>query len=148
MGSDCKFLKIYNGLAVSPSGIIKNATVLVRSGIIETVSEGNLKVFQKAIADFGKPEIVNSDQGSQCTCEGWAEYLTKQGIIISVDGKGRCLDNIWIERLWRTIKQEYIYLNPAGDCKVLFKGLRKFLDYCSHRSLDRRTPFDWYECAA
>ena len=69
-----------------------------------------------------------------------------------MDGKGRCLDNIWIERLWRTIKQEYIYLNPAEDGKVLFKGLRKFLDYYnnrrSHRSLDRKTPFDWYEYAA
>ena len=67
-------------------------------------------------------------------------------------GKGRCLDNIWIERLWRTIKQEYIYLNPAEDGKVHFKRLRKFLNYYnnrhSHQSLDRRTQFDWNEYAA
>jgi len=111
-----------------------------------------LKVLQKAIADFGKPEIVNSDQGSQFTCEGWTEYLKKQEITISMDGKGRATDNIWIERLWRTIKQEYIYLNPAENGKVLFKGLKKFLYYYNnrrtHQSLDRKKPFQWYEYAA
>lgn len=111
-----------------------------------------LKVLQRAIADFGKPEIVNSDQGSQFTCEGWTEYLIKQEITISMDGKGRATDNIWIERLWRTIKQEYIYLNPAENGIVLFKGLKKFLNYYNnrrtHQSLDRKTPFDWYEYAA
>ena len=56
------------------------------------------------------------------------------------------------QRFWRTIKQEYVYLYPAEDGKVLFKGLKKFLDYYNnrrtHRSLDRKTPFDWYEYAA
>jgi putative transposase len=112
----------------------------------------SLKVLQKAISDFGKPEIVNSDQGSQFTCESWTQYLTKQEITISMDGKGRFLDNIWIERLWRTIKHEYIYLNPAENGKVLFKGIKKFIEYYnnrrSHQSLDHKTPFDWYEYAA
>ena len=114
--------------------------------------EHSLKVLRKAIADFGKPEIVNSDQGSQFTREAWVEYLNDQGIEISMDGRGRCLDNIWIERLWRTIKQEYIYLNPAENGKDLYRGLKKYLDYYNnrrtHRSLDRKTPFAWYEYAA
>jgi putative transposase len=114
--------------------------------------ENSLKVLRKAIADYGKPEIVNSDQGSQFTRETWIEYLKNQEIEISMDGRGRCLDNIWIERLWRTIKQEYIYLNPADDGKVLYKGLKKFLNYYNnrrtHQSLDRKTPFEWYEYAA
>jgi putative transposase len=115
-------------------------------------AENSLKVLREAIAVFGKPEIMNSDQGSQFTCPGWIEYLKDQEIIISMDGKGRCLDNIWIERLWRTIKQEYIYLNPAENGKALHRGLKKYLDYYNnrrtHRSLDRKTPFAWYEYAA
>lgn len=114
--------------------------------------EHSLKVLRKAIIDFGKPEIVNSDQGSQFTREAWVEYLKGQEIEISMDGRGRCLDNIWIERLWRTIKQEYIYINPADNGNVLHRGLKKYLDYYNnrrtHRSLDRKTPFEWYEYAA
>jgi putative transposase len=122
-------------------------------GLSNTLDAANsLKVLQKAISEFGKPEIVNSDQGSQFTCENWTEYLKKEKITISMDGKGRCLDNIWIERFWRTIKQEDIYINPAEDGKVLQKGVKMFLDYYnnrrSHQSLDRNTPFDWYEYAA
>jgi putative transposase len=59
-------------------------------------AENSLKVLRKAISDHGKPDIVNSDQGSQFTCLLWVEYLEKQEITISMDGKGRALDNIWI----------------------------------------------------
>jgi putative transposase len=57
-----------------------------------------LRVLQQAIADHRKPDIINSDQGSQFTCKAWIEYLQDQDITISMDGRGRCLDNIWIER--------------------------------------------------
>ncbi len=114
--------------------------------------EHSLKVLREAIGKFGKPDIVNSDQGSQFTCKAWIEYLQDQKITISMDGRGRCLDNIWIERFWRTIKQEYIYLNPAENGKVLYKGIKKYMDYYNnqrtHQSLDRLTPFAWYEYAA
>lgn len=115
-------------------------------------AENSLNVLRKAVSTHGKPEIVNSDQGSQFTCPGWIEYLEKQDTTISMDGKGRALDNIWIERFWRTLKQEYVYLCPAENGKVLRKGLNKFIDYYNnrrtHQSLDRKTPFDWYEYAA
>jgi len=115
-------------------------------------AENSLKVLRRAISDHGKPDIMNSDQGSQFTCEAWVEYLKDQEIEISMDGKGRYLDNIWIERLWRTIKQEYIYLNPADNGKILNQGLKKFIGYYNnrrtHRSLGRMTPFSWYEYAA
>lgn len=114
--------------------------------------EHSLKVLRKAIADYGRPEILNSDQGSQFTREAWIEYLNNQEIEISMDGRGRCLDNIWIERLWRTIKQEYIYLNPAEDGKSLHKGLKRYIGYYNnrrtHQSLERMKPADWYEYAA
>jgi len=115
-------------------------------------AENSLNVPRRAIAEHGKPEIINSDQGSQFTCAGWTEYLEKQGITISMDGRGRCLDNIYIERFWRTIKQEYIYLNPAEDGRMLRQGIKVFIAYYNnkrtHQSLSRMTPESWYEYAA
>ena len=115
-------------------------------------AENSLNVLRKAIAVHGKPEIVNSDQGSQFTCPGWIEYLESQNITISMDGKGRALDNVWIERFWRTLKQEYVYICPAVNGKMLRKGLTRFINYYNnrrqHQSLDRKTPFSWYEYAA
>jgi putative transposase len=115
-------------------------------------AENSLKVLRKAISDYGKPDIVNSDQGSQFTCPSWVEYLEKQEITISMDGKGRALDNIWIERFWRTLKQEYVYICPAENGNMLRRGLKKFINYYNnrrtHRSLDSKTPFIWYEYAA
>lgn len=67
----------------------------------------------KSVAKYGTPEIVDSDQGSLFTCEGWVKLLKKMDIKISMDGKGRALDNIYIERLWRTAKRDYVYLNPG-----------------------------------
>lgn len=115
-------------------------------------AENSLKVLRRAILDHGKPEIVNSDQGSQFTCPGWIEYLEKQDITISMDGKGRALDNIWIERFWRTLKQDYVYICPADNGKMFRKGAKKFINYYNnrrpHSSLDGKPPFEWYEYAA
>ncbi len=115
-------------------------------------AENSLNVLRKAILVHGKPEIVNSDQGSQFTCPGWIAYLESQEITTSMDGKGRALDNVWIERFWRTLKQEYVYICPAGNGNILRKGLIKFITYYNnrrqHQSLDRKTPFSWYEYAA
>lgn len=115
-------------------------------------AENSHKVLRDAIARHGSPEIVNSDQGSQFTCEAWVEYLNDNGITISMDGKGRCLDNIFIERFWGTLKRNYIYINPAEDGKELYKGLKDYIDYYNnrkpHQRLDNYTPFDWYEYAA
>jgi putative transposase len=69
-----------------------------------------------------------------------------------MDGRGRCLDNIFIERFWRTLKQEYIYINPAEKGSMLYLGIKEYLDYYNnrrtHQGIDRRTPFDWCEYAA
>lgn len=115
-------------------------------------AECSLKVLKQAVAKHGKPEIVNSDQGSQFTSPIWIEYFEEQEITISMDGRGRALDNIYIERFWRTLKQEYIYIWPAEDGNTLVKGLSEYLNYYNnqrtHQSLDRKTPYDWYEYAA
>jgi putative transposase len=69
-----------------------------------------------------------------------------------MDGKGRALDNIFIERFWKTLKWEYVYLNPAEDGKELLKGLKEYIDYYNnqraHQSLNHYTPYSWYEYAA
>ena len=76
-------------------------------------------VLQEAVATFGKPEIVNSDQGAQYTSAAWLQYLEQAGIQVSMDGKGRATDNIWIERFWKSLKYDYVYLNPMEDQKTI-----------------------------
>ena len=84
----------------------------------------SVEVLQQAIARFGTPEIINSDQGSQYTSGLWAEACGNT-MKVSMDGRGRAKDNIWIERFWRTIKREYIYLNPCDNAFELRKGIEK-----------------------
>lgn len=114
--------------------------------------ENSLKVVRAAIAKHGTPEIINSDQGCQFTCEAWVKYLESEDIQISMDGRGRALDNIFIERFWRTLKREYVYLYPAEDGAMLYQGLKNHILYYNnertHQSLDRQTPQEWYEYAA
>ena len=115
-------------------------------------AECSLNVLKKAISLFGKPEIINSDQGSQFTSELWIEYLDKNEIKISMDGKGRAIDNIFIERLWRSVKYDYVYLNPASDGNELFHGLSGYFDYYNHyqthQGIGRRIPVSLFKPAA
>lgn len=81
-------------------------------------------VLQETLDKYGAPEIFNTDQGSQFTSDAFIKVLTDNGIRISMDGKGRALDNIFVERLWRSVKYEHIYLNIYEDGLSLWKGLR------------------------
>lgn len=87
------------------------------------------QVLEDAIAVHGKPKIVNSDQGSQYTSALWTQYLESEGIQISMDGKGRALDNVWIERFWKSLKYDYVYLNPAADGFELYEGVQNHIGY-------------------
>lgn len=115
-------------------------------------AENCLDVLKKAIRRYGKPKIINSDQGSQFTCHLWTEYLEAQEVKISMDGRGRATDNIFIERLWRTVKQDYVYLHPEDDGIALYHGLKKFLDFYNyektHQGIGRVRPADLYLRAA
>ena len=95
-------------------------------------AEMTLNVLKQTIQDHAKPEIINSDQGSQFTCENWIAYLQENGIKISMDGKGRATDNIFIERFWRKLKYDYVYLNPAKDGVELYKGVKAYIRYYNH----------------
>lgn len=111
------------------------------------------ELLDECIARHGAPEILNTDQGCQYTSKEWTEALERYGIRISMDGRGRCKDNIWIERFWRTIKQEYIYLNPTDDVTQMRNGIRDFVEYYNyrrpHQSLGKAVlPYKAYICAA
>ncbi len=110
------------------------------------------QVLQEAIEKHGKPEIFNTDQGSQFSSDVFTEILKNEGIQISMDGKGRALDNIFIERLWRSVKYENIYLYAYQDGVELYNGLQKYFDFYNterfHQSLNYKTPNMIYKSAA
>ena len=99
-----------------------------------------------------QPEIFNTDQGSQFTSRGFTSELEARGIKISMDGKGRALDNVFIERLWRTVKYEEVYLKSYNDVADLRSSLTKyFAFYCCerpHQALDGKTPASVYRASS
>ena len=104
-------------------------------------------VMNEAIKKYGKPEIVNSDQGSQYTSNHWIGCMENHGIKISMDGKGRATDNIYIERFFRTIKYDYIYLNPVESGWELYEGIQDFIkgyNKRSHQGIDNQKPKDLF----
>ncbi len=113
-------------------------------------SETNVEILEKSnctelldecVSKYGAPEIINTDQGSQYTSPDWINAVKGHGIQVSMDGKGRCKDNIWIERFWRSIKQEYVYRYPTDDVSVLRNGIGDYISYYnerrSHQSLGK-----------
>jgi len=106
----------------------------------------------EALARFGRPGIFNSDQGSQFTSPRFSEVLTEAGVRISMDGRGRWMDNVFIERLWRSLKYECIYLHAFETGSELRTGLARWIDYYNgrrpHSSLDGLTPNEAYAAIA
>ena len=150
---DITYIPMKNGFLYLTAIIDLYSRYIVGWGISNTLSgEASLSVMQQAIKEHGKPEIINSDQGSQFTCEDWIENMTKENILISMDGKGRAIDNIFIERFWRTLKYDYVYLNPANDGLELYQGLKDYINYYNHKlhhqGINHRIPADLYKHAA
>ncbi len=104
---------------------------------------------QEALARFGRPEIFNSDQGSQFTSSAFTGVLQQAGVRIPMDGRGRWMDNVFIERLWRSLKYECIYLHAFETGSELRAGLSRWIGYYNaqrpHSSLAGRTPDEAYE---
>ena len=107
-----------------------------------------MSVLNEALKNYGKPEIFNTDQGSQYTSNIHTKTLKDNGIIISMDGKGRATDNICIERFWRSAKVERIYLNEYQSIESLKKGLGEYIDFYNyrrfHQTLNYRKPMEIY----
>jgi putative transposase len=106
-----------------------------------------VEALQEALQKYGTPEIFNTDQGSQFTSDDFTGVLQEHGIKISMDGKGRWMDNVFIERLWWSVKYQDVYLKAYGSIPEVRNGLREYFEFYNrrpHQSLDRRTPDDVY----
>ena len=107
-----------------------------------------VEALSEALARFDKPGIFNSDQGSQFTSEVFTRVLLDHRIEVSMDGRGRCHDNIFVERLWWTVKHEWVYLRPAADGLEQKRSLAEFFDWYNrrrpHQALSWQTPDEAY----
>ncbi len=107
-----------------------------------------LEALDEAIARFGVPEIFNTDQGAQFTSRAWIDRLKERGIRISMDGKGRCMDNVFIERLWRSLKYEEVYLKAYDSVAEAKAGIGAWMCFYNaqrrHQGLGNQTPDSVY----
>lgn len=131
---DITYVLIEKGFMYLTAIIDVYSRAIMSWGLSNTLdAKASLEVVKQAIRTKGRPEILNSDQGSQFTCLEYVNLLKKENVKISMDGEGRALDNIYIERFWRTIKYQYIYLNPAQYGITLYKGIDKWLERYHNR---------------
>lgn len=151
---DITYIPMAKGFMYLTAIIDVNSRFIVAWELNNTLEAENcLNVLKMAISKYGMPEIVNSDQGSQFTSDLWIDYLEdeKHKIRISMDGRGRATDNIYIERFWRTVKYDYIYLQPAENGQVLYAGLKVFIERYNHKrhqGIKRQIPADVFKRVA
>jgi putative transposase len=109
-----------------------------------------IEALQEALGRFGPPDIFNSDQGSQFTSTDFTDVLKAASVRISMDGRGRAVDNIFVERLWRSVKYEEVYLKDYQTMREAAAGLGSYFTFYDdvrlHQALDYRTPAEAYAC--
>lgn len=142
---DITYVPMPHGFAYLAAIIDWHSRLVLAWQVSNTMDAGFcVDCLRQALAKFGKPEIFNTDQGSQFTASAFTGVLIAQGIPISMDGRGRALDNVFIERLWRSVKYEDIYLNGYEAIPDLVHGLTKYFAYYNeerpHQSLGYQTP--------
>lgn len=147
--TDISYIPMPNGFMYLYAMIDVHSRYLLGWRLSNTLTEENcLELMKECVTRHGVPEIVNTDQGSQYTSPRWVNLLQGYGVKISMDGRGRCKDNIWIERFWRTIKQEVIYINPTDSVMELRTLISNFIDYYNlqrpHQSLGGVAPSKIY----
>lgn len=148
-GTDITYVKLNKGFAYLVAILDWFSRYVVSWELSETLEiEFCLNNLQRAL-NIGTPEIHNSDQGSHFTSRRYIDILdSREKIKISMDGRGRCMDNIFTERLWRTVKYENIYLNEYGNIEEANQGLSEYFKFYNekrkHQSLNYRTPAQMY----
>jgi putative transposase len=126
--------------------VMDRASRMALSWRLSNTLDGSFCVdaLEEAIAKYGCPEIFNTDQGSQFTAEAFTGPLRSNGIAISMDGKDRWMDNVLIERLWKSLKYEDIYLKPYASMAEMKEGLAAYFGFYNerrwHQNFDRKTP--------
>ena len=107
-----------------------------------------VEALQEALGKYGQPDIFNSDQGSQFTSDAFTEPLKALGVQISMDGRGAWRDNVFVERLWKSVKYEEVYLHAYDSVAQAKAGLARYIDFYNtarpHSSLDKKTPEEFY----
>lgn len=146
---DITYLPMAKGFLYLYAAIDVYSRFIVGWGVSNSMTaEWCATITKEAIERHGKPEIINSDQGSQFTSEAHVELLKSCEIKISMDGKGRAIDNIFIERFWRSIKYEDIYLKAYENGVTLYHGISNYMNFYNtkrlHQSLDYKTPESLY----
>ena len=149
MSTDITYIKIDGGM-VYLAAVIDWYSKAVLSWKISNIMDTNLvmSLLNVALLKYGKPEIFNTDQGSQYTNYIHTQTLKDNGITISMDSKSRATDNICIERFWRSAKVERIYLNQYNTIKELKEDVSDYMDFYNHRrfheTLNYKKPMNVY----
>lgn len=147
--TDITYIRIKGGMVYMAAIIDWHSKAILSWRISNTMdTDLVMGVLNEALSKYGKPEIFNTDQGSQYTSYIHTQTLKDNGIIISMDGKGRATDNICIERFWRSAKVEKIYLNEYDRVSVLKQDVKEYIEFYNHRrfheTLDYKKPMNVY----
>lgn len=145
---DITYIKIGSGFMYLTAIIDWHSRYVLAWRISNTLTADFCVECLKEAMSYGRPEIFNTDQGCQFTSTEFIEVLVEKGISISMDGRGRALDNIFVERLWRSVKYENVYLKGYQTIPEARAGLREYFDFYNmgriHQSLDYKTPWEIY----
>jgi putative transposase len=146
--TDITYIKLTSGFVYLLAIIDIFSRYIVSWQLSNTLSADFCIDTLQAALVIAKPEIINTDKGAQFTSAEWISLLQIQNILISMTGNGRCIDNVFIERLWRTIKYEHVYLMGYTKLTELLKGLKMFMEFYNnvrlHQALRYKTPASLY----
>jgi len=147
--TDVTYIRLSGGWVYMTALIDVHSRFIVDWEISTTMDSGFILTMLKRAFARGKPEIINSDQGCQYTSDKYIELLKAAGVAISMDGRGRATDNAYIERFWRTLKQQEVYLNEYSSPKEARRRIAAFINrynyFRPHQSLDGKTPGQIYQ---
>ncbi|MFO2953548.1 IS3 family transposase [Legionella pneumophila serogroup 1] len=145
---DVTYLRMESGFVYLVALIDVHSRYIVGWSLSTTLETAFCMDALKSAMKHAIPEIINSDQGCQFTSEEWVNFLQEHNIQISMTGKGRCLDNVYIERFWRNIKREEFYINAYDSVKDLKKAIAKYMNFYNHmrphQALGYHTPATIY----
>jgi putative transposase len=143
-GADITYVPLVGGFMYLAAVIDWYSRYVVGWRLSNTLDGSFCNELLDAALATGRPEVFNTDQGVQFTAGGWVNRLAAAGVAVSMDGRGRCLDNVFVERLWRTVKYEDVYLRGYETVTELERGLAAYFRFYNegrfHQALDYRTP--------
>ena len=147
--ADITYIRLAQGFAYLTAVIDWHSSYVLSWRLSNTLeTDFCVEALEAALKDYGRPEIFNSDQGAQFTSGRFIETLTKQGISVSMDGRGRALDNVFVERLWRSVKYEDVFLKGYRTIPEAREGLEKYFEFYNnarrHQGLDYKKPAQVY----